>query len=76
MAHADNSEAPVNERRLIVAVVIQAFEDARHDDLSAAEWLISDGQVWLEAIGIEADASKVKCAIAAYKSRKRKNQKL
>ncbi|NPV86931.1 MAG: hypothetical protein HPY45_13100 [Anaerolineae bacterium] len=77
MAHADKrSEAQeVNERRLIAAVIVRAFEDARHGDLSAVLWLLDDGLLWLDAVGLDVTAEQMVSAIKSYRARGRKNQK-
>lgn len=41
------------ERRLVVAAVLQALQDARRGDVEAWVWLDTTGRQWCEMLGID-----------------------
>ena len=57
-----NVSDPVNA--LAAAVILQAMREARHGDEGAADWLISDGPLWLDGLGLDIGPQRIRARIA------------
>lgn len=48
-------ELTTNYNRLLMAILAQAANDARHGDLQAALWLVTDGAEYLDILKMDPD---------------------
>lgn len=51
-------------RRLIAAVILQAVRDAREGDTEAGAWLVDDGLIFFDVLGLDINPERIRARLS------------